>query len=125
MAGRRRVERLNEQFRRELMDILQNQVRDPRVGLVTVTHVEVTPDLYHAKVYVTAIDPSTRESTLEGLDIAEPFIRGEIGRRLHIRRAPELHFVWDDTLEHARRIEHLLGEAMREMRPAEADDEEA
>ncbi|HEU5210240.1 MAG TPA: 30S ribosome-binding factor RbfA [Longimicrobiales bacterium] len=125
MAGRRRVERLNEQFRRELMDILQNQVRDPRVGLVTVTHVEVSPDLYHARVYVTAIDPTARESTLEGLDVAEPFIRGEIGRRLHIRRAPELHFTWDDTLAHAQRIEKLLGEAMRELGPSEADDETA
>ncbi|MHB1167944.1 MAG: 30S ribosome-binding factor RbfA [Longimicrobiales bacterium] len=125
MAGHRRVERLNEQFRRELMDILSTQVRDPRVGSVTVTQVEVTPDLYHAKVYVTSLDPESRESTLEGLEVAGPFIRGEIGRRLHIRRAPELHFTWDDTLAHAQRIEKLLGEAMRDLPPAEADDEEA
>ncbi len=125
MAGHRRVERLNEQFRRELMDILHNEVRDPRVGAVTVTHVEVSPDLYHAKVYVTALDASVRETTLAGLDGAEPFIRREIGRRLHIRRAPELHFTWDDTLAHAQRIEKLLGEVMREVPPVETDDEES
>jgi len=125
MAGHRRVERLNEQFRRELMEILHGEVRDPRVGAVTVTHVEVSPDLYHAKVYVTALDEIARDSTLAGLDGAEPFIRREIGRRLHIRRAPELHFTWDDTLAHAQRIEKLLGEVMREMPPAQTDDDEA
>ncbi len=114
MAGNRRVERLNEQFRRELMDILQNHVRDPRVGALTVTGVEVTPDLYHAKIYLTSIDPEARESSLEGLDAAAPYIRGEIGRRLHIRRAPELHFTWDETLAHAQRIEQLLRQAMPE-----------
>lgn len=121
MAAKRRVERLNEQFRRELMDILHNQVRDPRVGSLTVTAVEVTPDLYHARVYLTALDPATREESLAGLAAAATYIRGEIGRRLHIRRSPELHFTWDDTLEHARRIEKLLHEAMPD-RGADEDD---
>lgn len=121
MAGHRRVERLNEQFRRELMDILQNHVRDPRVGTLTVTSVEVTPDLYHAKIYLTSIDPESRGPSLEGLNAAAPFIRGEIGRRLHIRRAPELHFTWDDTLAHAQRIEQLLKQALPE--PEATDDD--
>ncbi len=125
MVGHRRVERLNEQFRRELMDILHTQVRDPRVGSVTITQVDVTPDLYHAKVYLTSLDTEARASILEGLDVASAFIRREIGRRLHIRRAPELHFTWDDTLEHAQRIEKLLGEVMRETGSAEGDVEEA
>lgn len=121
MAGHRRVERLNEQFRRELMDILSNEVRDPRVGALTVTQVEVTPDLYHAKVYLTSLDPETRSASLEGLDAAAPFIRREIGRRLHIRRAPELHFTWDETLANAQRIERLLSEAMRDVPPSDED----
>lgn len=112
MAGKRRVERLNEQFRRELMDILQHNVRDPRIGALTVTGVEVTPDLYHARVYLTALDPGLRTESLAGLDAAAPYIRGEIGRRLRIRRSPELHFTWDDTLAHAQRIEQLLHEAL-------------
>lgn len=121
MAGHRRVERLNEQFRRELMDILHNEVRDPRVGSLTVTQVEITPDLYHAKVYLTSIDPETRSASLEGLDAAAPFIRREIGKRLHIRRAPELHFTWDETLANAQRIERLLSEAMRDVPPSDED----
>ncbi len=125
MAGHRRVERLNEQFRRELMDILHNEVRDPRIGSLTVTQVEVTPDLYHAKIYLTSLDPETRTSSLEGLDAAAPFIRREIGRRLHIRRAPELHFTWDETLAHAQRIERLLSEALRDAPPADEDAGEA
>ena len=124
MAGHRRVERLNEQFRRELMDILQNQVRDPRVGTLTVTSVDVTPDLYHARIYLTSIDPESRASSLEGLNAAAPFIRGEIGRRLHIRRTPELHFTWDDTLANAQRIEQLLRQALPE-HEASGDDSEA
>jgi ribosome-binding factor A len=124
MAGKRRVERLNEQFRRELTDILRNEVRDPRVGALTVTSVEVTADLYHAKIYLTSIDPESRASSLEGLDAAAPFIRREIGKRLHIRRAPELHFTWDDTLEHAQRIERLLSEALPD-RDATDDADEA
>lgn len=123
MAGHRRVERLNEQFRRELTDILRNEVRDPRVGALTVTSVEVTPDLYHAKVYLTSIDAESRESSLEGLDAAAPFIRREIGQRLHIRRAPELHFTWDDTLAHAQRIEQLLSDALRDSTPRDDADE--
>ena len=119
MAGHRRVERLNEQFRRELMDILQNQVRDPRVGSVTITAVEVTPDLYHAKVYLTALDPDVREDTMLGLHAAGAYIRREIGQRLHIRRAPELHFVWDETLENAQRIEKLLSEVRTDSVPDE------
>lgn len=119
MAGHRRVERLNEQFRRELMDILQNQVRDPRVGSVTITAVEVTPDLYHAKVYLTALDPDVREDTMLGLHAAGAYIRREIGQRLHIRRAPELHFVWDETLENAQRIEKLLSEVRTDSIPDE------
>ena len=121
MAGHRRVERLNEQFRRELMDILQNQVRDPRVGSVTITAVEVTPDLYHAKVYLTALDPDVREDTMLGLHAAGSYIRREIGQRLHIRRAPELHFVWDETLENAQRIEKLLSEVRTDSVPDEDD----
>ena len=124
MAGPRRVERLNEQFRRELMDILKNEVRDPRVGPVTITSVEVTPDLYHAKIYLTALDPEVREDTMLGLHAAGAYIRREIGQRLHIRRAPELHFVWDETLEHAQRIEKLLSQ-VRQDSVSETDDDEA
>ena len=107
----RRSERLNEQLRREISDVLRREVRDPRVGLPTVTRVEVTADLSLARVYVRiAGTDAEREAALEGLDAATPFVRRELGARVRMRRIPELRFEIDRTLEHASRIEELLRE---------------
>lgn len=115
-----RVSRLNEQLRRELTDILRLHVRDPRVGMVTVTDVRVTSDLDSARVFIqTAGDVDERAATLQGLRAAAAFIRGELGRRLTIRHIPELRFEIDETLQHARRIEELLAQ----VRPAEPEPE--
>ena len=112
MPGRR-IERLNEQLKRELMELIQVEVRDPRVGAVTVTSVETTPDLFHARVYVTSGGTAEeKERSLEGLEAAAPFLRSELGRRLRVRRVPELSFRLDRGLEHAMRIERLLGEVL-------------
>lgn len=109
--ARRRVRRLNEQIRRALMQILREEVRDPRVGLVTVTGVEATPDLYHARVYLSVMgDEEEKQQTLEGLEAAAPFVRTELAKRMHTRRVPELQFELDRTLEQAMRIERLLSE---------------
>lgn len=108
---RRRIERLNEQIKRELMDLLRRELGDPRVANVTLTAVETTPDLYHARIYVTTLGgEEERDAALAGLRAARPLLRGELGRRLHIRRVPELDFAWDETLEQARRIESLLAQ---------------
>jgi ribosome-binding factor A len=110
--ARKRVARLNEQLKRELTQLLRFEVKDPRIGLITINDVEVTPDLYHAKVYWTMPgSEEEREQALEGLRAASGYLRGEIGRRMHIRRAPDLHFAFDNTLEHAMHIERLLKEA--------------
>ena len=107
----RRVPRLNEQLKREITDILRSEVKDPRIGFVTVTDVRVSADLSVARVYVSVMGgPQEKAETLEGLRAAAPFIRGEIGRRMRIRRAPELRFELDVTLERAMRIEQLLRE---------------
>ena len=109
MASHHRVSRLNEQLKREITDIVRHGVRDPRIGLVTVTDVSTTADLEHASVFVTLLgDAEALATTLEGLRAAAPFIRGELGRRLRIRHTPELRFEVDASLEHARRIEELL-----------------
>ena len=106
----RRVERLNEQLRREISDILRRDVRDPRIGIPTITRVEVTPDLFMARVFVRAGgNAEERAAALEGLDGAAAFIRREL-RGLKVRRVPELRFEIDQTLEHASRIEQLLRE---------------
>lgn len=117
----RRIERLNEQLRREISDILRRDVRDPRVGRPTVTRVEVTHDLWMARVYV-RIDGTQdeRAAVLDGLDAAAAFIRRELGG-LRIRRVPEVRFEADLTLEHASRIEELLREVSSEQREAPDD----
>ena len=107
----RRIVRLNEQFRREIAEILHRDVRDPRVREVTVTGVEVTSDLWLARVYVSvAGDEKERVEALKGLDAASNFIKRVLGGTLHIRRVPELRFVEDDTLVQASRIEEILKE---------------
>ena len=120
---RRRIERLNEQIKRELMDMMRRDLGDPRIALATVTAVETTPDLYHARVYVTGMGgEEERKSALAGLRAARTLLRGELGRRLHIRRVPELEFVWDETLEQARRIESLLAQVRPQEQPPAPDE---
>jgi len=118
----RRVHRLNEQFKRELMYIVQRELKDPRVTGVTITAAEVSPDLYHARIFLTSPAPESERATImAGLQAATPFLRGELGRRLRIRRVPELDFTWDRSIDHARRIEELLAQ-VRPPDPPVADD---
>lgn len=107
----KRTDRLNEQLRQEISLLVRDEVRDPRVGMVTITAVATSPELDHAKVFITMLggDEEKREA-VTGLQSAAPFIRSQLGRRLHIRRIPELHFQVDRVLEEAGRIEALLRE---------------
>lgn len=122
-----RVERVALQIRRELGELLPRAVKDPRVqaaGLVTVTQVHVSPDLTVARVMVSVMGQQPGESgqamqVLRGLRQAAGFLRGELGRRLHTRRAPELRFQLDDMVDRVDRVESLL----REIHAAEANDE--
>ena len=105
----RRLARLNEQFRREITAILRRAVRDPRVLNVVVNSVEVTSDLWLARVYMRLGDgDQERADALQGLDAAANFIRRELAAVLHIRRIPELRFLEDKTLAQANRIEEIL-----------------
>ena len=105
----RRLARLNEQFRREITAILRRAVRDPRVLDVVVNSVEVTSDLWLARVYVRlGDDDQERADALQGLNGAANFIRRELAAVLHIRRIPELRFLEDKTLAQANRIEEIL-----------------
>lgn len=118
MAGLR-IKRVNEQLKREIAEILLGEVKDPRVGAVTVTAVSAAPDLTLARVFVHPLgDDDERRETLAGLRAAAPFVRAEIGRRLPLRRAPELRFEVDESVDHAMRIERLLAEVA----PGEAED---
>ena len=123
----RRTDRINELLREEIAVLVRDSVRDPRVGLATVTAVETSPELDHAKVYVTTLgDEEERAAVLTGLKSAAPFVRSQLSKRLHMRRIPELHFEIDRVLEEASRIERLLREALppeRRAAPTEDGDE--
>lgn len=109
----KRTDRINEQLKQEISLLVRDEVRDPRVGLATITAVETSPELDHARVYVTALGAEAEKAEIvAGLRSAAPFIRTQLGRRLHMRRIPELHFDLDRVLEHATRIEALLREAL-------------
>jgi ribosome-binding factor A len=111
MAGHR-IERVNEQLKREIARIVVREVADPRVGAVTVTRVQAAPDLTFARVYVQLLgDEADRKQSMEGLRAARPFIRTALGERVPMRRVPELRFEVDRSLEHVQRIEELLAEA--------------
>ena len=105
----RRLARLGEQFRREITAILLRDVRDPRVQDVVVNSVEVTSDLWLARVYISiGGEDQERHEALQGLEAATSFIRRELAAGLHIRRIPELRFLEDKTLAKANRIEEIL-----------------
>ncbi len=102
-----RVERVNSLLRQEISELLQRQVKDPRLGsLVTITAVSTSPDLRHAKVSVSRIgSEKEKQETLSVLAAASGFFRNELAKRLRLRHIPELSFQWDDSIE---RGEHLL-----------------
>ena len=122
----RRTERLGEEFREEIARMIGSQLKDPRIGFVTVTRVEVVPDLRNAKVYVGVLGtPAEREKTLVGLRQAAGFMRRALGQKLRLRHAPELAFVYDEGLEAHDRIARLLAEVKAgDAAPSSEDDEE-
>lgn len=108
-----RIERISEEIKREMSNIIQNELKDPRLSmLISITHLNVTKDLRFAKVYV-SIMGSDEEKTnaLEGLKSAAGFIRREIGHRIQIRYTPEIHFELDNSIEKGAYITKLINEA--------------
>jgi ribosome-binding factor A len=109
MEGRR-IGRIEEQLRIELSEIIEREIQDPRIGLATVTAVKVSPDLRHARVFVSVLgDEEQRKKTLQGLSSAAGYARRSLSQRLHhLRRIPELTFAYDESIEKGIRIEELL-----------------
>lgn len=106
-----RIDRVDELLRQEIGALLAKEVADPRIGFATITDVETTPDLGHAKVWVSVIgSKADRDETMRALAQAMPFIRRELGKRLRIRRIPDLHVRLDDSAERGTRLLHLLTE---------------
>jgi ribosome-binding factor A len=106
-----RTDRIDELLRQEIGEIVAREIADPRVGFATITEVETTPDLRHAKVWVSVIgQPAERDATIAALRRAVPFVRHELGGRLHLKRIPELHVHLDDTAQRGTRILQLLSD---------------
>jgi len=106
-----RTDRVDELLRQEIGAIVTRDVADPRIGFATITRVETTQDLRHAKVWVSVIgQPFERRATITALARAMPFIRHELGKTLRIRRIPDLHVQLDDTSERGTRVLQLLSE---------------
>ncbi len=112
----RRTERVNELLREEIADLLQSDLRDPRIGgLVTVTSVDVSPDLRHALAFVSVLGTEEeRASTMRGLDHARPFLRRELSRRLKLRYTPDVSFVSDTSMERAQEMTDLMRKTAEE-----------
>ncbi len=109
-----RSRRVGEQMQRELALLIQQELKDPRLGMITVSGVEVTRDFAHAKVFVTVLsdEPEQVAQSLEGLRHAAGFLRRELGRRMLARTIPELHFVHDTSVEQGSRLSALIDRAV-------------
>lgn len=107
-----RSHRIGDQIQKEISSLLTKGLKDPRIGFVTITGVEVTPDLHLARVYYSVMgDSEARSNTATGLAKATPFIRRELGRRMRMRYIPDILFVFDTTLDQSDHINKLLREA--------------
>lgn len=116
--------RVADQIQRDLSEIIAFELKDPRVGMITITEVQVTPDYAHAKVFFTMLvdDAEAVQKTLAGLRAASGYIRKELGRRLHIHTLPELHFVHDTSTVRGIEMSRLIDEA-NATRAKDADEE--
>jgi ribosome-binding factor A len=114
MPGSRR-ERVEELIVREVSDIIRREVKDPRIGFITVTEAEVSPDLRHARIFVSILGTEEEQAaSLKGLNSAARFIRNEFGKRVTMRVLPEFTFKIDTAIAHGARIHELLEQVKRE-----------
>ena len=108
-----RTERVNEQIQRELAAIIQNEIKDPRIKLITLTSVDISPDFAQAKIFFTSLEQSLgTKQTIKALTQAAGFLRRELARRLTIRVIPQLHFFYDKSVERGVHLSQLIDEAM-------------
>jgi ribosome-binding factor A len=111
------MRRVDEAIRQVIGDVVAKDMKDPRVGFVTVTDVRTSPDLSHARVYVSVLgergrasEPEQREASLQGLRSAHGFLQGRVAAELRLKRTPTLEFYYDDTTDRAMRVEQILDE---------------
>lgn len=121
-----RTQRLGEQIRRDLSALIRNEVKDPRLGMVTITDVEVSRDLGNAKVYFTVLPDERQQQSLTALNHAAGFLRRELGRLLSVRTIPNLHFYIDESIERGAHLSSLIEAAIASdhKKSADTDDDD-
>ncbi len=106
--GQGRPQRLGDLIQREVSELIRLEVRDPRVGMITITSVDVSPDLSHAKVFFTILEKRKLQETLDGLKRSAGFLRSQLARRIKMYSTPELRFEYDESVERGDRLSRLI-----------------
>jgi len=118
----RRADRVADQIRGCLANSVLQELRDPRLGFVTITQVKLSRDLRHAMIFVTVMPEEQREGSLDALNRARPFLRHALARELTLRYVPELKFLYDDVFEGGQRLEQILRDDPARLEPTEDED---
>jgi ribosome-binding factor A len=116
--GQGRPQRLGDLIQREVSELIRLELRDPRVSMLTITAVDVSPDMSHAKVFFTMLEKERLEDTLHGLKRSAGFLRSQLARRLGMYTTPELRFEYDESVERGDRLSRLIDSALRPPEPA-------
>jgi ribosome-binding factor A len=108
-----RAQKLGDLIQRELSELLQREVRDPRVGMITITSVDVSPDISHAKVFFTLLDKDHVPEATQGLRRAAGFLRSQLAKRIKLYTTPELRFEYDESVERGDRLSRLIDSVIK------------
>ena len=108
-----RPQKLGDLIQRELSELLQRELRDPRVGMITITGVDVAPDFSHAKVFYTTLDATHVDEAAEGLKRAAGFLRSQLAKRIKLYTTPQLRFEYDESVERGDRLSRLIDSTRR------------
>ena len=108
-----RPQKLGDLIQREVSDLIRLEVRDPRVGMITIPSVDVSPDMTHAKIYFTVLEKDKLQDTLAGLKRSAGFLRAQLAKRVQMYTTPELRFVYDESVERGDRLSRLIDAALK------------
>ena len=123
MKETNRMNRIDEELKREISHIINYELNNPKVtGLISVTRVRVTPDLRFARVYISLINEKNKKATLAALKKSAGYIRMEIAKRINLRMTPELVFEFDESMEYGAKIDSIIKEIAKDLKPQEGDD---
>ena len=111
--GQGRPQRLGDLIQRDLSELIRLELRDPRVGMVTITSVDVSPDMSHARLFFTLLEKDKLEDTLHGLKRSAGFLRSQLARRIKMYTTPELRFEYDESVERGDRLSRLIDSAVK------------